>query len=61
MKTYVSIGSFDDEYGGLVLLDAGKERRHAAAMFLGRVQQFRLVHGDPYGQPGPQGQQLIIF
>lgn len=52
--THFIIARFDHEQGGFMLLNAYIEGRQGAAVLLGGVKQHRLIHGDSYGQPGPQ-------
>ena len=52
--THLVVASFDHEKGRLVFFYAHIESRERTAMFLGGVEQDRLIHRDPHGQPGPQ-------
>lgn len=52
--SYLIIARLDHEQRGLVLLHPDVEGGQWAAVFLGGVEQHRLVHCYPHGQPGPQ-------
>lgn len=48
IRHYIFGGRFDDKDGRFVLFHPVEESRHTATVFFSRVQQLRLVHGDPH-------------